>query len=71
MANTSSRSGISRNRRRITIENELALIEDVRARAYVLYESRGREDGHDLDDWLLAEQQAIRHSAQSRASKQH
>jgi hypothetical protein len=24
-------------------------------RAYELYEKRGREDGHDLDDWLEAE----------------
>jgi len=24
--------------------------------AYGLYEQRGREDGHDLDDWLEAEQ---------------
>jgi hypothetical protein len=63
MANTSSRSGISRKKPRKSIENELALIEDVRSRAYVLYESRGREDGHDLDDWLLAEQQATRHAA--------
>jgi hypothetical protein len=24
--------------------------------AYYIYEVRGREDGHDLDDWLRAEQ---------------
>ena len=24
-------------------------------RAYELYEQRGREPGHDLDDWLMAE----------------
>lgn len=24
-------------------------------KAYELYEKRGREDGHDLDDWLEAE----------------
>ncbi len=29
--------------------------EAIRTRAYELYESRGREDGHDLDDWLTAE----------------
>jgi hypothetical protein len=28
----------------------------VAALAYRLYEARGREDGHDLDDWLEAEQ---------------
>jgi hypothetical protein len=29
--------------------------EQVRRRAFELYEQRGREDGHDLDDWLQAE----------------
>ena len=29
----------------------------IRRRAYELYETRGREDGHDLDDWLLAEEE--------------
>jgi len=29
--------------------------EETRRRAYVLYEQRGREDGHDIDDWLRAE----------------
>lgn len=56
MANTSVSSGIT-GTKPITFENELVIIEDVRSRAYALYESRGREDGHDLDDWLLAEQQ--------------
>ena len=32
------------------------ILEDqIRARAYELYEERGKEDGHDLDDWLRAE----------------
>lgn len=30
---------------------------DIRRRAYELYEERGREDGHDLDDWLRAEEE--------------
>lgn len=29
--------------------------EQIRHLAYQLYEQRGREDGHDLDDWLTAE----------------
>ena len=29
--------------------------EEIAQRAYALYEARGREDGHDLDDWLQAE----------------
>lgn len=27
----------------------------VRQRAYELYERRGKRDGHDLDDWFVAE----------------
>lgn len=27
----------------------------IREAAYALYETRGRVDGHDLDDWLAAE----------------
>jgi len=29
--------------------------EKIRQRAYELYEARGREEGHDFDDWLKAE----------------
>jgi hypothetical protein len=29
--------------------------QQIRQRAYELYERRGRTDGHDLDDWLQAE----------------
>ena len=32
-----------------------SLEEEIRHRAYQLYEERGREDGHDVDDWLSAE----------------
>jgi hypothetical protein len=31
--------------------------EAVQRRAYELYEKRGREDGHDWDDWLAAERE--------------
>jgi hypothetical protein len=31
------------------------LEEEIRRHAYELYEERGREDGHDLDDWFRAE----------------
>ncbi len=31
------------------------LEEQIRRRAYKLYEQRGRVDGHALDDWLQAE----------------
>ena len=29
--------------------------EQIRTRAYELYEERGREDGHDEEDWFRAE----------------
>ena len=29
--------------------------------AYEFYEARGRQDGHDIDDWLSAEQQLTHH----------
>jgi hypothetical protein len=31
------------------------LQDQIRARAFQLYEQRGRNDGHDVDDWLQAE----------------
>jgi hypothetical protein len=34
--------------------------EDVAARAYELWQARGRKDGHALDDWLTAEEQVRR-----------
>jgi hypothetical protein len=30
-------------------------LEQIRRRAYELYEARGQEDGHDVEDWLQAE----------------
>jgi hypothetical protein len=34
---------------------EANLQEEIRLRASELYEERGREDGHDVEDWLRAE----------------
>jgi len=31
--------------------------DEIERRAYELYERRGHENGHDCDDWLLAEAQ--------------
>jgi hypothetical protein len=33
--------------------------EVIRLRAYKLYEQRGHEHGHDLDDWLIAEAEVV------------
>ena len=43
--------------RRIALDQgSLELTEEyVRLRAYQLYEQRGRQDGHDVEDWLQAE----------------
>ena len=35
----------------------------IRLRAQELYEARGREDGHDLDDWLRAEEEITQKKA--------
>ena len=34
--------------------------EQIRRRAYELYEQRRREDGRDLDDWLQAESEVTK-----------
>lgn len=36
-----------------------ALEDQIRLRAYELYEARGRQDGHGLDDWLRAEAEIL------------
>ncbi len=36
-------------------ESTIELQEQIRRRAYELYEQRGRNDGHELEDWLQAE----------------
>jgi Protein of unknown function (DUF2934) len=37
------------------VETDRNREQEIRRRAYTLYEERGREDGHDIDDWLRAE----------------
>ena len=34
--------------------------EKIRRRAYELYEQRGREEGHAMDDWLRAEAEILK-----------
>jgi hypothetical protein len=36
---------------------------EIRLRAQELYEERGREDGHELDDWLRAEEEITQKKA--------
>ncbi len=37
--------------------------DQVRLRAYELYERRGRQDRHELDDWLQAEAELVQKKA--------
>ena len=36
---------------------EQELEHQIRLRAFELYEARGREDGHEVEDWLRAEEE--------------
>jgi hypothetical protein len=44
-----------------------SLEQQIRSRAYQLYEERGREDGHELEDWLRAEAELSRMVAKAAA----
>jgi oligoendopeptidase F len=52
----------------LAIEPSQNLEEEIRRRAYELYEERGREDGHDLDDWLRAEAEITTKNAKTAAA---
>ena len=41
----------------------LELDDQIRLRAYELYEARGQKDGHELEDWLRAEEEITRKTA--------
>lgn len=49
-------------------ESPMDLQEQVRRRAFELYELRGREDGHDLDDWLQAESEFVQRQGKAAAA---
>ena len=38
------------------------LEEQIRVRAHEIYEQRGKDEGHDIDDWLQAEAELTRNS---------
>jgi hypothetical protein len=38
---------------------ETGIEQQIRQRAYVLYEGRGREEGSAVDDWLQAEKEVL------------
>jgi hypothetical protein len=37
--------------------------DEIERLAFGLYESHGRQEGHDIEDWLRAEQELVRHYA--------
>jgi hypothetical protein len=47
---------------------DLELEYQIRLRAYELYEEGGREDGHELDDWLRAEAEIMQKKARTTAA---
>jgi hypothetical protein len=47
---------------------EFELEYQIRLRAYQLYEARGRKGGHDLDDWLRAEEEITHKKARTIAA---
>lgn len=42
--------------------------EQIRSRAYQLYEERGRLDGYDVEDWLRAEAEILTHKVMRKAA---
>ena len=42
---------------RVTLD--MAIEEKIRLRAFELFEARGREDGHEQEDWLQAEAEIL------------
>jgi DUF2934 family protein len=53
---------------RAVMKSAPELEEQIRRRAYELYEQRGREDGHELDDWLQAESEITQKKAKTVAA---
>ena len=44
------------------------ILERIRVRAHELFEQRGREEGHDLEDWLQAEAEVTQPKAKTKAA---
>lgn len=44
------------------------LLEQIRVRAYELFEQRGGSQGHDLEDWLQAEAEVLQRQSKTTAA---
>jgi hypothetical protein len=53
---------------RAVMKSAPELQEQIRHRAYELYEQRGRDEGHELDDWLQAESELTKPKAKTVAA---
>lgn len=51
-----------------TNDSSVDLVDQVRCRAYELYQERGKEDGHEVDDWLRAELEVTQRSNKAAAA---
>ena len=47
---------------------ELELEHQIRLRAHELYEARGRQDGHEVEDWFRAEEEITQKKARTIAA---
>lgn len=52
----------------IAIVEDARIEEAIRQRAYELFETRGREEGHELEDWLRAEKEITRSKSDAAAA---
>jgi len=50
------------------VDSRVDSYEEISARAYELYVARGREEGHDLEDWLQAETEITAMKSKSAAA---
>jgi Protein of unknown function (DUF2934) len=55
-------TAVTREPQELELENQISL------RAYELYEARGREDGHEQEDWLRAEEEITGRAAKAVAA---
>lgn len=63
-----SKEPISPQLKNVPTEAQPILEEEIRHRAYELYEEHGRQHGHDLDDWIRAEAEVTGRAVRTSAS---
>jgi hypothetical protein len=67
-ARTAAEKGDTAMKTPPTSENTASREKLIRLRAYELYEQRGREEGHELDDWLQAEAEVLEPDSKASAA---